>query len=342
MRLIFIIIAFLVVGGIGIPLFSYIKEQKAEKAKGTTSKGKSNNSTNDHENEGRNIDVDNDVNVRNTDYLLEFDSIEVCNEHEALVKINDDEYVAYLEVGGVSFNLLSENEKIILEENYGNLLNGIDYEFQNYIQSRGLNLDTYLKRYEERLSTIVDKMNVVEEKIDFASDEVEKKKYLLQYNRLSNQLEYGKNLLQDFKVRNIDSYLLERKFYIILKYYHDNDGYNDLTQREVLEYAYNDLTMKANLFIDTLERNGMTCKFLNGVEIAEVIYNSFNKEDASALRLESAIKAKFNHLCTTSKPIYQKKIDEEKRRVSEEQQELAKNIKKISDERNKVLLEEVE
>ena len=312
------------VGGIVIPLFSYLKEVKKDNDKVSKKNNSEHQRTNSVDSQ---INTEKGVNVNNANVLFDFDNIEVCNEEHALLKITDNEYVAYLEVGGVSFNLLSDEEKIILEENYGNLLNGVDYEFQNFIQSRNLNLDTYINDYTNKVSALKERLNKVEEKLDIEKNEERRRELQLEFYKLNNQYNYGIDLLNDFKSKYIDSQLLERRFYVILKYYHDSKEYdNELSDFEILECAYNDLMIKANLFIDTFIRNNMSCKVLNGVEMAEVLYNSYNKDDASSLRIDSAIRARFNHLSTTSKPIYIKKVELEKKRIEEEQKELEDEI----------------
>lgn len=322
-KLIIGVVVLLILGGIGIPLFSYFKEIREEKSK-LNSKKKTISNTNT-ENEIP-IDVDKDIKIGNSQDLLEFESIEICNEDQALVKVNDTEYLAYIEVGGVSFNLLSDEEKLTLEENYGNLLNGIDYEFQNFIQSRSLNLDNYISTYRARVESIKTALINVEDKLDITQDAEEKHQLEIKSEKLHNQYEYGMNLLEDFYDKNVDSTLLERRFFIILKYYHDPEGFDELSDHEVLECAYNDLIIKANLFIDVLERNNMSCKFLNGLEIAELLYNSFNKDDASSLKIDSAVKARYNHLCTTSQSIENKRINLEKQKAKEEQEKIQKEI----------------
>lgn len=330
MKLVIGIIFILVVGGAFVPLFSYIRETKNENNK--ASKMKKGNQANGN----YNIDVDKHVEIESSEELLEFDNIEICNEDQAMVKVTDNEYIAYLEVGGVSFNLLSEEEKLQLENNFGNLLNGIDFDFQIFVQARTLALDRYVNRYKEKVEKIADKLRVLEDKLDRVTDEDEKEKITKEYLKVSNQLEYGENLLNDFINNNIYSNLLERKFFIVLKYFHNPEEYNDLSEREVLECAYNDLINKANSFQDILIRNNMSCKFLNGLEIAELMHNSFNKDDSEAFQISKAIKARYNHLVTTAKPIEIKEMELEKKRVKEEQEQLRKDIKELAKEKGSV------
>lgn len=331
MWIIVIIGIILVLGGILFPLFNYFREVKQENSKveknKKSDKGK-------RLSKDRNLEdkFDKDINVRDSRELLEFDNILVCNEEEAILRVSDNEYLAYIEVGGVSYNLLSIEEKISLEESYGTLLNGIDFEFQNYIQSRSLNLDNYINKYETRIDELEEKSNRLKQKISSAKNEEESDHIKVEFEKVQNQLEYAYKLINDFKRKYIDSNLLERRYYIVVKYFHDPSEYKDLSDFELLKTAYSNLYNKLSIFIDTFERINMSCKFLDAMGIAELQYSSFNKDESNILKLENVIKAKYNHLCVTSTPIYAKQILEEKRKIEEEQKELEKSIKEKTEE----------
>lgn len=323
MRVILVIGIILFLGGILFPLFKYFREIKKDNK--VNSKPKRNNNVgNKREVE---IEVDKDVIVNDSRDLLEFEEIIICNEEEAILKINDTEYVAYLEVSGVSYNLLSYEEKLSLEEAYGTLLNGIDFEFQNYIQSRSLNLDSYINKYSARISYLEEKLQKIKQKLETSENEKERESYRVDRDKLQNQLNYAYKLLHEFKRKYIESNLLERKYYIVLKYFHDETEFKDLSDIELLRTVYSNLYNKASFFIDTFQRMNMDCKMLDGVGIAELLYSSFNKDESSILKLESLIKAKYNHLCVTSTPVYIKDILNEKAIKEKEQEKLEISIK---------------
>ena len=322
-RVILVIGSILFLGGILFPLFKYFREIKKDNKVNTKPK-KNNSVSSKREVE---IEVDKDVIVNDSRDLLEFEEIIICNEDEAILKINDTEYVAYLEVSGVSYNLLSYEEKLSLEEAYGTLLNGIDFEFQNYIQSRSLNLDSYINKYSARISYLEEKLQKIKQKLETSENEKERESYRIDRDKLQNQLNYAYKLLNDFKRKYIESNLLERKYYIVLKYFHDTTEFKDLSDIELLKTVYSNLYNKASIFIDTFQRMNMDCKMLDGVGIAELLYSSFNKDESSILKLESLIKSKYNHLCVTSTPVYIKDILKEKANLEKEQKELEISIK---------------
>lgn len=328
MKILIIGLVLLIIGGILFPLFTYLRAVKKEGDKVSKRKKNSSNASDD---DLEDIDVEGADYVGTTQELLDFEEIEICNDKMALLRINEYEYVAYLEVKGVAYNLLSEEERYSLEENYGNLLNGVDFEFQQYIQSRSLNLDIYVDRYREKVEKLKFRVDNLEKKLINAKTLQDKNTLSIQLNKANNQLEYGLKLLEDFEIKNIDSRLLERKYYIVLKYFFDSDDFDyELSHKEIVEEAFNDLSTKASIFIDTLNRNNLECNFLNGIQIGELLYNAYNKEDANILKLENLIKAQYNHLATSSRSVYEKSINNELKALEEEQKKLEKKI--IEDE----------
>ena len=286
-------IIFIIIGGVFYPLLMILNDTRKQKNK--------------HKIQGKNIkksaegpEIQGEKKLDVSQDILEFDNIEVCNDDCALVRVNDNEYLGYLEVKGTPFNLLSYKERINLEESFGDLLNGISYNIQFYVPSRSLNLDTFSLRYEQKVKELGKKVEELEKSLSNANE----KDYDYIYSNLmkaNNQYEYAVKLLNYFIERNIDTKLLERRYYIVLNFIFDSSKYeNELSKEEILQVAFNDIVNRADVIRNTLEKMKLSSKFLNGMEVAELLYSSYNKEDADNLRLSNAVAARYNHLYTTS------------------------------------------
>ena len=96
-KLLFIIGAVLIMGGILFPLFNYLRSARKEKNK--VGKGLKNSTIVDDSQPSSESNVEGYVNPeKNIEYvdsriLLDWDSIVPCNEDMALLKINDVEYL---------------------------------------------------------------------------------------------------------------------------------------------------------------------------------------------------------------------------------------------------------
>ena len=293
MNPILICIIFIIIGGVFYPLAMMLNDTRKQKNK--------------HKIQGKNIkkseegpEIQGEKKLDVSQDILEFDNIEVCNDDCALVRVNDNEYLGYLEVKGTAFNLLSYKESINLEESFGDLLNGISYNVQFYVPSRSLNLDTFSIRYEQKVKELGRKVEELEKSLSNANE----KEYDYIYSNLikaNNQYEYAVKLLNYFIERNIDTKLLERRYYIVLNFIFDSSKYeNELSKEEILQVAFNDIVNRADVIRNSLEKMKLSSKFLNGMEVAELLYSSYNKEDADNLRLANAVAARYNHLYTTS------------------------------------------
>ena len=214
---IFILIAVvLVVGGIVFPLITYLRAAKKEDDK-VNKLQKKTSLTEEFKDK-----VPKDVNVGATQDVLDFDNVVYCNDDAGLLKVGENSYLGYLQIQGVPFNLLSAEERLELEENYGNLLNGIDFPFQSFVQSKTLPLDHYADMYTEKVNALKKKLNTAESKLNGTLEGTEdsrKAEFLV--DKLKNQWEYGCNLLKDFINKNIDYRLLKRNYYVVIKYVYE-------------------------------------------------------------------------------------------------------------------------
>ena len=316
-----IISMLLLVGCIGfISFIAYVLIKDGKKSKGKSNNRKINNKKST---EQKNNDKS-DVEFLSSQEILEFKDIKICNEEVALIQgESENEFIGIIEVQGLNFNLLSVDERILLEENFCELLNGIDFPIQFFIQSRKIDLDHYIKIYKTRVDKIQKDIqmlieNLGEEKNEELEDEINKKQ---------QQFQYGTMLLQYFTQRTINANLLERKYYIVLKYVHNYLSYeNDLSDYEILNTAYNDINNKASLIMDSLSRNKLKSRLLDAIELSELLYNCYNRDDASVLRFKNAYKARYDHVTSTAKPVEIKKLDKEIENSQKKEQELIEEI----------------
>lgn len=263
---------------------------------------------------------DDDVNVLDSQDILDFEKIRPCNEEIALLEYKPNVYLGYIEVQGINFNLLSENERIMLEQSFGELINGLDFPAQIYVQSRKTNLDHYISKYRKSIDDM-------RKDIDREKRKSSDKKHL--ENR-ENQLAYGELLLNYFIQRTVHANLLERKYYFVVKYVHNPNNYeHELNDYEVLSAAYNDISNKAAVIIDSLSRSNLKSNLLSAFGIGEFLYNCYNRQDATELKFSTAVSSEYNHLFTTSKPVEVKQVELAIKESEREEKEKLEEIKNL-------------
>ena len=90
--------------------------------------------------------------------FMEFDEI-VDN---MIVRKKGTQYIMVLQCNGVNYDLMSEQEKISVEEGFVQFLNTLRFPIQLYIQSRTLNLRDIIEDYKVRVDNLtieIDKLN---------------------------------------------------------------------------------------------------------------------------------------------------------------------------------------
>ena len=91
--------------------------------------------------------------------FMEFDEI-VDN---MIVRKNGTQYIMILQCNGVNYDLMSEDEKISVEEGFVQFLNTLRFPIQLYIQSRTLNLRDIIDEYKSRVDNLT--IEIVRDKI---------------------------------------------------------------------------------------------------------------------------------------------------------------------------------
>ncbi|NFO58552.1 hypothetical protein FDB39_17215 [Clostridium botulinum] len=256
--------------------------------------------------------------------ILDFKEILVCNEETGLIQYDNNTYIGIIEIQGINFNLLSVDERLMLEENFGELLNGIEFPIQFYIQSRKVDLDKYINKYQESINKIEKEIDNLKNNENISANDIENK---------NSQLIYGKTFMNYFVQRTVNANLLERKYYIVVKYVHNTSNFeHKLNDYEILTTAYNDISNKAALIIDSLYRNNLKSNLLSAIGLGEVLYASYNRECASELKFQNVVNSNYSHLFTTSKPVQIKKIEQEIVNSVEREQELIKDLEVLQKE----------
>ncbi len=82
--------------------------------------------------------------------FMEFDEI----KDSMVVRKKGEQYVMAIQCQGVNYDLLSEQEKIGVEEGFIQLLNTLRFPIQLYIQTRSLNLRDILEEYKNKIKGI--------------------------------------------------------------------------------------------------------------------------------------------------------------------------------------------
>jgi hypothetical protein len=257
-----------------------------------------------------------EVKYGETQDFLDFDDIEVFSQDNPMglvVRDNKSEFIGMIEVFGLNYNLLSIEEREILEDSFGKLLNGIDYGIQIYVQSRKLNIDKYESKYDIRLDEIKKNIDSLTQRYNFLKENNEELDKLadmeIKINKLVSQYNYGIEIKEYMMERSKAKNILERKYYIVISHRYNAKLFEESqTYKEILNNAFFDVANKGNSLVTALQRAKLGGKMLSGIELAEVLYSAYNKSDSSVYKIDNAVKSQFSHLITTATAVELKTI----------------------------------
>ena len=82
-----------------------------------------------------------------------------------IVRKNKTQYLMVLQCNGVNYDLMSEQEKISVEEGFVQFLNTLRFPIQLYVQSRTLNLRDIIEEYKARVDNLTVEIDKIDAKI---------------------------------------------------------------------------------------------------------------------------------------------------------------------------------
>ena len=224
-----------------------------------------------------------------------------------------------VECQGINYDLMSQEEKVSVEEGFSQFLNTLKEPVQLYIQTRKINLESSLNNYKEKVDEI--EREYVKQKLRYeeiannpnASDEQIKREYY-EYIKQKNLYEYGKDIVYNTERMSLNKNILNEKYYVVVSYYADTMELGDLDQEEIKERAFSELYTKSKSIIRALSSTGVTGRILTSIELADLLYVAYNRDESDNYGIDKARKAGFDELYSTAADYMDKKmqiLDEE-------------------------------
>lgn len=276
--------------------------------------------------------------VENTSYnkqsifdFMEFDSI----EDNMILQKDGKRYIMVVECQGVNYDLMSQMEKIAVEEGFQQFLNTLRHPIQIYIQTRTINLESSVNTYKVKVNEIENRYNqmvfqynkMIEAGVYSKAD---MDKYYFELTKQRNLLEYGKDIVANTEQMSLNKNVLNRKYYIVIPYYSEEAGDKQYDREEIKNIAFSELYTKAQSIIRTLSACSIKGKILTSNELVELLYMAYNRDDAEVLGIDKALKSQYDSLYSTSQDVFEKKMKVLDKEIEEKAVDLANySIEKV-------------
>ena len=265
--------------------------------------------------------------------FMEFDKI----EDNMIIQKDGKRFLMVIECQGINYDLMSGLEKNSVEQGFLQFLNTLRYPIQIYVQTRTVNLSSSIDKYKERVDAaskeLVNKQMQYNQKVRsglYTQKELEQENY--EIIRQRNLYEYGVDIINNTERMSLNRNILTKQYYVIIPCYPEEVNNTDFDKEEVANIAFSELYTKAQTIISSLAVCGINGKILNSVELAELLYVAYNRDESEVLDLQKVLNSGYEDLYSTAPNVFDKRMKELDLKIEEEA------IKKAND----VVLETME
>lgn len=263
--------------------------------------------------------------------FMDFDRIE-----DNMIIQKKGKFLMVVECQGINYDLMSEMEKVSVEQGFISFLNTLRHPVQLYIQTRTINLERSIDGYKAKLNDIEKKFLRLQDEYDKILKtkestiiDIEKAKYELVKQK--NLKEYTEDIIRDIERQSLNQSILSKRYYVIIPCYQSEIEAGDFDKSEVRNMAFSELYTRARAVINALFACQVSGKILNSEELTELLYISYNRDESDLFWMEKIKQAGFDELYSTAPDVIDKKIKLLDKEIEEKSVSLANS--KISEVR---------
>ena len=256
--------------------------------------------------------------------FMEFDEV-VDN---MIVRKKKNQYIMILQCNGVNYDLMSEQEKMGVEQGFVQFLNTLRFPIQLYVQSRTLNLKEIIDGYKKRISTLkndIEKLNVKIIQARRENNRPQREKLEFEKRRKESVLDYGLDITDYIERLNSNKNILQQRTYVVVSFFVNELGGNleNYSKEEIINMCFSELYTRCQNVSSALASSGVTSKILTSEELVELLYIAYNRDEAETYQFEKALEAQYDALYSTGKDILQKKQEKLDQEINIEAIDLA-------------------
>lgn len=241
--------------------------------------------------------------------FMEFDKI----EDNMICQMNGEKYIMVVECQGINYDLMSMPEKVSVEDGFIQFLNTLSHPVQIYTQTRTINLESSIQTYREKVKAL--ETNYEKQKMNYENmqksgryTKEQMQRAFFELTKQTNLVEYGKDVIYHTEKMSLNKNVLNKKYYIIIPYYTNELGANNFDKEEIKNLAFSELYTRAQSVIRTLGACEVSGRILSSIELVDLLYVAYNRDDAEVFGIEKAIAAGMEDLYSTAPDILDKKI----------------------------------
>lgn len=244
--------------------------------------------------------------------FMEFDKI----MDSMIVQNGGSRFTMAIQCKGINYDLMSEVERLSVEEGFITFLNTLKYPIQLYVQAQNVDLKKNISKYKENISDLVNDYGEVTEQYNkiassFDVNERELEKITKEKDRITNVYEYAHDIIKYVEKMSTNKNLLQRKFFILLSYSTSEINAADkFNKDEIIDMCYTELSTRCKGILSALSSCSVSGKILTSSELADLLYSAYNRDDKSLMSVREAVDAGMLRLYSTSEDAFKKREEQ--------------------------------
>lgn len=259
--------------------------------------------------------------------FMEFDEI----DNNMIVQKNGKRFLMVVECQGINYDLMSGVEKTSVEQGFLQFLNTLRHPIQIYVQTRTVNLNESINTYKQKIKIIRDKLTKTElnyrDKVNsrrYTEEEMQKDK--LDVIKERNLYEYGLDIIGNTEQMSFNRNILTKRYYVVIPFYTDEIENHNYDKDEIKNIAFSELYTKAQSIISALYVCGIKCKVLDSVELMELLYVAYNRDESEVYNLNKVLNSGYEDIYSTAPDVLERKIIELEKQIKEEANRKANQV----------------
>ena len=242
--------------------------------------------------------------------FMEFDDV----KDNMIVRKNGQQYVMVIQCQGVNYDLMSEDEKISVEEGFVQFLNTLRFQVQLYVQTRSLNLRDIVEEYKQKVKVLENDVTRLDIRLRDAKAKAKggQSKAVsnleFQLRKKQNVLDYAIDITDYVAKLSSNKNVLQQKTYIVVSYFASElGGMSTYSKEEIANICFSELYTRCQSIIRSLAASEVGGRVLDSEELAELLYVAYNRDDSEVLQLSKVLDAEYDALYSTGKDVLEKK-----------------------------------
>ena len=303
---------------------------------------------NKEENNVNNVDIKKENNKNNSTSkegytkLSVFDFMEFDKVEDNMI-IQDDckKYLMVIECEGINYDLMSEVEKVSVEQGFIQFLNVLNHPIQIYVQTRTINISKSIENYNKQIDGIRTELNKKRNLYnrmlqDGGYDKKDLENVKREVARQQNLYEYGTDIVTNIEGMSLNKNVLKKHYYIIVPYYSSELGSEFVDEEEKRSLIFSELYTRAQSIVRTLFACSMKCRVMNSEEIIQLLYVAYNRDESEIYGVDKALESGYGEFYSTAEDVLDKKmkalnneIDRKALQLAEEKVDEIKSNKQV-------------